>query len=118
MAGLSSLPRYETIVEDLTRLLERNRLVERLDHIMRGMEKDLTYGMPLKTEKLKLRTGGSCLNRLMSRRGRPRFSIEPHLLVKASKTKGKPALDDSQLPFPFGGAQLSILDATSTETDY
>ena len=46
LAGLSSLPRYETIVEDLTRLLERNRLVERLDNIMRGLEKDLIYGMP------------------------------------------------------------------------
>ncbi len=41
-AALSSLPRYETIVEDLTRLLERNRMIERLDHIMRGMEADLT----------------------------------------------------------------------------
>jgi patatin-related protein len=40
-AGLSSLPRYESIVEDLTRLLERNRLIERIDHIMRGMEQDL-----------------------------------------------------------------------------
>jgi patatin-related protein len=40
-AALSSLPRYETIVEDLTRLLERNLLIERLDHIMRGMERDL-----------------------------------------------------------------------------
>jgi patatin-related protein len=45
LAGLSSLPRYETVVEDLKRLLERNRLVERLEHIMRGMEKDLVYGM-------------------------------------------------------------------------
>jgi patatin-related protein len=40
-AALSSLPRYETIVEDLTRLLERNRLIERIDHIMRGMDRDL-----------------------------------------------------------------------------
>ncbi|HEY0405910.1 MAG TPA: patatin-like protein, partial [Pyrinomonadaceae bacterium] len=46
-AGLSSLPRYETIVEDLTRLLERNRLIERLEHITRGMEQDL-IGMPQK----------------------------------------------------------------------
>ncbi len=42
LAALSSLPRYETIVEDLTRLLERNRMIERLDHIMRGMEADLS----------------------------------------------------------------------------
>lgn len=46
-AGLSTLPRYESIVEDLTRLLERNRLIERIDHIMRGMEQDLV-GMPPK----------------------------------------------------------------------
>lgn len=45
VAALTSLPRYETIVEDLTRLLERNRLVERLDRIMRGMEQDLSYGV-------------------------------------------------------------------------
>jgi patatin-related protein len=43
LAALSSLPRYETIVEDLTRLLERNRLVERLRHIMLGAEEDLLY---------------------------------------------------------------------------
>jgi patatin-related protein len=51
IAGLSSLPRYETIVEDLTRLLERNRLVERVDHIMRGMEKDLVYGIQQKQRR-------------------------------------------------------------------
>ena len=51
LAALTSLPRYETIIEDLTRLLERNRLVERLDHIMRGMEKDLIYGMPKKARR-------------------------------------------------------------------
>lgn len=45
LAGLSSLPRYETIVEDLTRLLERNRLVERLGNIMRGTEEDLLHGL-------------------------------------------------------------------------
>lgn len=45
LAALSSLPRYETIVEDLTRLLERNRLVERLANVMRGMERDLIHGM-------------------------------------------------------------------------
>lgn len=46
VAALSSLPRYETIVEDLTRLLERNRLIERLDHIMRGMEQDFVDTPP------------------------------------------------------------------------
>jgi len=43
-AALSSLPRYETIVQDLNRLLERNRLVERVENIMRGMEQDIIYG--------------------------------------------------------------------------
>lgn len=43
LAALSSLPRYETIVEDLKRLLERNRLVERLRRIMLGTEEDLLY---------------------------------------------------------------------------
>ena len=51
IAGLSSLPRNETIVEDLTRLLDRNRLVERVDHIMRGMEKDLVYGIQKKERR-------------------------------------------------------------------
>jgi patatin-related protein len=46
LAALSSLPRYETIVEDLTRLLERNRMIERLDNIMRGVEADLTWLPP------------------------------------------------------------------------
>ncbi|HKU72317.1 MAG TPA: patatin-like protein [Pyrinomonadaceae bacterium] len=43
LAALSSLPRYESIVEDLKRLLERNRLVERLSRIMLGAEEDLIY---------------------------------------------------------------------------
>lgn len=51
LAGLSSLPRYETIVEDLTRLLERNRLVERLSHIMLGAEADLLYGLNPQKER-------------------------------------------------------------------
>ena len=46
LAALSSLPRYETIVEDLTRLLERNRTVERLERITRGMEADLVHMPP------------------------------------------------------------------------
>ena len=45
LAGLSSLPRYESIIEDLTRLLERNRLVERLRKIMLGAEEDLLHGL-------------------------------------------------------------------------
>lgn len=51
VSGLSSLPRYETIVEDLTRLLERNRLVERLGRIMLGAEEDLLYGLNPKQER-------------------------------------------------------------------
>ncbi len=51
LAALSSLPRYETIIEDLTRLLERNRLVERLRHIMLGAEEDLRYGLNPKQER-------------------------------------------------------------------
>jgi patatin-related protein len=38
--ALSSLPRYETIREDLQRVLERNRLIERVGRIIGGMEED------------------------------------------------------------------------------
>lgn len=38
--ALSSLPRYETIREDLQRVVERNRLIIRLNRIMEGMEED------------------------------------------------------------------------------
>jgi patatin-related protein len=41
LAALSSLPRYETIVEDLTRLLERNRLVQRVNRITADFEDDI-----------------------------------------------------------------------------
>lgn len=51
LKALSSLPRYETIVEDLTRLLERNRLVQRLRHIMLGEEADLIYGLNPKQKR-------------------------------------------------------------------
>jgi patatin-related protein len=39
--GLSTLPSYETIVGDLTRLLERNRLIERIRHITEDTEDDI-----------------------------------------------------------------------------
>jgi patatin-related protein len=35
-----SLARYETIREDLQRILERNRLIERVEHFLSGMEED------------------------------------------------------------------------------
>jgi patatin-related protein len=38
--SLSSLPGYEAIIADLTRLLERNRLVERLNRILSGLDRD------------------------------------------------------------------------------
>ena len=40
LLSLSTIPRYQTIREDLERLLDRNRLVERVGHIIRGIEKD------------------------------------------------------------------------------
>src|SRR5262249_13310896 len=48
-AALLTLPRYETIREDLQRVLERNQLVERAAHITSGVERDLKarYGKRL-----------------------------------------------------------------------
>lgn len=43
LMALSTLPRYQTIVEDLLRVLERNRLVERTNHIILGLEDDLKW---------------------------------------------------------------------------
>lgn len=39
--SLSTLPRYEPIREHLQRVLERNRLIERVEHITQGMEEDI-----------------------------------------------------------------------------
>lgn len=39
--GLSTLPSYETIVGDLARVLERNRLIERVRHIVDDFEDDI-----------------------------------------------------------------------------
>jgi len=39
--SLSTLPRYEPIREHLERVLERNRLVERVEQVTRGMEDDI-----------------------------------------------------------------------------
>jgi patatin-related protein len=43
--SLSTLPRYQTIVEDLTRLRERNLLIERVNRILAGHERDV-FEMP------------------------------------------------------------------------
>ncbi len=43
-AAISELPRYETIREDLQRVLERNRLIERINRMSNSAEKDVyTY---------------------------------------------------------------------------
>ncbi len=43
-AAISELPRYETIREDLQRVLERNRLIERINRMSNNAEKDVyTY---------------------------------------------------------------------------
>jgi patatin-related protein len=41
IASLSSIPSYETIREDLERLLERNRLIERVTALIKNAEKDV-----------------------------------------------------------------------------
>ncbi len=41
IASLSSIPGYETIREDLERLLERNRLIERVTTLIKNAEKDV-----------------------------------------------------------------------------
>ncbi|MBC7932170.1 MAG: patatin-like protein [Rubrivivax sp.] len=41
VAGLSTLPSQQTIVEDLKRLQERNRLIERVSHILANIKDDI-----------------------------------------------------------------------------
>lgn len=43
LAALTSIPRYETIREDLQVVLQRNRTIERVDHIIREGERDLHH---------------------------------------------------------------------------
>lgn len=43
LMALTTLPRYQTIVEDLVRVLGRNRLIERVSHILNGLEDDLKW---------------------------------------------------------------------------
>lgn len=43
-AALLVLPRYETIREDLQRVLQRNSLIERISRITTGIEVDVKYG--------------------------------------------------------------------------
>src|SRR5207253_1483200 len=54
MLALLTLPRYETIREDLQRVIERNRLIERINRIMAGVERDIdeskTHGGPFATD--------------------------------------------------------------------
>jgi patatin-related protein len=71
LAGLSSLPRHETIVEDLMRLLDRNRLVERLGHLMREMEGDLIAmsERPPREEFLKLIKNRDLLEKWLKAKG-------------------------------------------------
>lgn len=44
-ASLVSLPRYETIREDLKRVLERNRLLTRVKMIVAGLERDVEHSL-------------------------------------------------------------------------
>jgi patatin-related protein len=49
-AALLTLPRYETIREDLQRVRDHNRLVERVLSILKSVDKDKTTGTPPKTK--------------------------------------------------------------------
>ena len=49
-AALLSLPRYETIREDLQRVREHNRLVERVNSILKSVDIDKKAGKPRKTK--------------------------------------------------------------------
>jgi patatin-related protein len=49
-AALLSLPRYETIREDLQRVREHNRLVERVNSILKSVDIDKKAGTPRKTK--------------------------------------------------------------------
>jgi patatin-related protein len=49
-AALLSLPRYETIREDLQRVRDHNRLVERVQSILTSVDKDKKIGTPRKTK--------------------------------------------------------------------
>ncbi|NTW70146.1 MAG: patatin-like protein [Chlorobiaceae bacterium] len=42
MDALLKLPRYETIREDLEKIFERNRLIERVDRMIKNLERDKT----------------------------------------------------------------------------
>ena len=49
-AALLSLPRYETIREDLQRVRDHNRLVERVLSIVKNVDVDKRFGTPRKTK--------------------------------------------------------------------
>ena len=49
-AALLSLPRYETIREDLQRVRDHNRLVERVQSILTSVDRDKKIGTPRKTK--------------------------------------------------------------------
>ena len=49
-AALLSLPRYETIREDLQRVREHNRLVERVTSILKSVDEDKKYGTGRETK--------------------------------------------------------------------
>ena len=50
-AALLELPTYETIREDLQRVLERNKLIERVNKIISGIERDVNTYIPRAVQK-------------------------------------------------------------------
>ncbi|MEZ5425429.1 MAG: patatin-like protein [Pyrinomonadaceae bacterium] len=59
-AAVSELPRYETIREDLQRVLERNRLIERVNRLSASSERDVyTYLTTTEAEKWNQADGGT-----------------------------------------------------------
>ncbi|HWT00156.1 MAG TPA: patatin-like protein [Pyrinomonadaceae bacterium] len=64
--SLSTLPRYESIREDLQRVLERNHLLERVQRILKGLEHDVSVGVrpenpPLNSTQFSERTVGEMI---------------------------------------------------------
>lgn len=87
MGALFSIPRYETIREDLQRILDRNRVIQRINRILRQIDEDMKLA-DVQNRKRGLSEGE------MEDFAPNQIQLQKDLQKRQSNTKGKPLTDE------------------------
>ena len=111
LAALTDMPRYETIREDLQEVLQRNRLITRINQIVTDARKDELDSLRLSFDTLKdiVRQHKNLTDRLIAEYGDATPDVEART-VKWEKLKlGEIAQQKGQIAYPYYRLRVAAL---------